>query len=92
MGFTPLPKSCERTEGGKRIITSGYDYLLSLPICSINPEKVHEFYAETSKLEEKKEEVRRATPRLLWMKDLDALEVELDVCSATPWCFFCYIC
>jgi hypothetical protein len=42
-------------------------------------EKVHELYAETSKLEQKMKEVRGATPRLLWMKDLDALEAKLDV-------------
>ncbi|KAM0844040.1 hypothetical protein ACQ4PT_057321 [Festuca glaucescens] len=78
-GFAPLPKSIERPEGGKRVTESGYDYLLSLPISSVDPEKVHELYAETSTLEEKREEVRRATPSWLWMKDLDALEVELDV-------------
>jgi hypothetical protein len=37
-------------------------------------EKVHELYAQTYKLEEEVKEVRIATPRLLWMKDLDAPE------------------
>uniref|UniRef100_A0ACD5ZXR3 Uncharacterized protein n=1 Tax=Avena sativa TaxID=4498 RepID=A0ACD5ZXR3_AVESA len=77
-GFAPLPNSSKRPGDGERVISSDYDYLLKTPVCIISPEKVNELYAEMSKLEEKKEEVRRATPRLLWMKDLDALEVELD--------------
>ncbi|PNT68326.1 DNA topoisomerase 2-like [Brachypodium distachyon] len=77
-GFSPFPTSSESPEGGKRVLASDYEYLLSIPIGSMAREKLHELYAEKTELEEKIKEVRRSKPRLLWIKDLDALEVELD--------------
>lgn len=77
-GFAPFSKSSESPEGGKRVLASDYEYLLSIPISSMVREKLHELYAEKAELEEKIKEVRRSEPRLLWMKDLDALEAELD--------------
>jgi DNA topoisomerase-2 len=87
-GFAPFPETSKKPEGVRSISARDYEYLLSIPISSMTREKVHELYAETSKLEEKIKEVRGATPRLLWMKDLDALEAELDVSLVIPLCSF----
>ncbi|KAK9154871.1 hypothetical protein Sjap_002351 [Stephania japonica] len=58
---------------------SDYDYLLLLAIGTLTLEKVQELCAEKDKLTDEVEELRGASPRSLWEKDLDALENELDV-------------
>ncbi|KAK9128716.1 hypothetical protein Syun_017513 [Stephania yunnanensis] len=58
---------------------SDYDYLLLMAIGTLTLEKVQELCAEKDKLTDQVEELRGASPRSLWKKDLDALENELDV-------------
>lgn len=58
---------------------SDYEYLLSLAIGTLTLEKVQELCAEKDKLDHEVAELRKASPKSLWEKDLDALEKELDV-------------
>lgn len=70
-------ESPEMGKGGVR--ASDYEYLLSMAIGTLTLEKVQELCGERDKLESEVEELRKATPRSLWLKDLDALERELEV-------------
>lgn len=58
---------------------SEYDYLLSLAIAALTLEKVNQLLADRDKMKEEVEDLKKATPRSLWLKDLQSLEVELDV-------------
>lgn len=70
----------ESPEAGKRgVKASDYEYLMSMPIGTLTLEKVQELCAEKDKLEGEVDELRRTSPRSLWLKELDALEEELDV-------------
>lgn len=66
-------------EIGKGVSAGDYEYLLSMPIASLTLEKVQSLCNERDKLEGDVEEMRRATPKSLWTKDLDAFIQELDV-------------
>ncbi|KAJ4785264.1 DNA topoisomerase 2 [Rhynchospora pubera] len=57
---------------------SDYEYLLSMAIGTLTLEKVQELCSERDKLEGDVAELRKATPKTLWEKDLDAIEKELD--------------
>ncbi|KAG0472850.1 hypothetical protein HPP92_014707 [Vanilla planifolia] len=59
--------------------SSDYEYLLSMAIGTLTWEKVQELCIEKEKLEKDVEELRNTSPKALWMKDLDALENELQV-------------
>ena len=50
-----------------------------MAIGTLTLEKVQELCAEKNKLDNEVDELRKATPKSLWRKDLDALERELDV-------------
>ena len=64
-------------KGGVR--ATDYEYLLSMAIGTLTLEKVQELCAERDKLNSEVDDLKRATPKALWTKDLDALERELDV-------------
>lgn len=64
---------------GERV--SDYEYLLALAIGTLTIEKVQELCNERDKFKGEVEELRKATPKSLWLKDLDYLEKELDVRS-----------
>ncbi|KAJ3681634.1 hypothetical protein LUZ60_014207 [Juncus effusus] len=69
--------SPEAVHGG--VIRAGdYEYLLSMPIGSLTMEKVNELCQERDRLEGEVDELRKASPKSLWCKDLEALEKELD--------------
>lgn len=55
-----------------------YAYLLSMPIGTLTLEKVQELLSEKRKQEHQVEELKKETPKSLWMKDLDAFLVALD--------------
>ncbi|KAF3321549.1 DNA topoisomerase 2 [Carex littledalei] len=57
---------------------SDYEYLLSLAIGTLTLEKVQDLCGEKDKLDNEVAELRKASPKSLWEKDLDALEKELD--------------
>lgn len=95
-GFTPFPKkkaveavvadTSDDAEDSEEELNRGvragdYDYLLSMAIGTLTLEKVQELCAERDKLNGEVEDMRNATPKLLWLKDLDVLEKQLDVCS-----------
>ncbi|EPS67102.1 hypothetical protein M569_07672 [Genlisea aurea] len=93
-GFTPFPKKklaaevdvagstddvYEAEENGATASHEGdYDYLLSLSIGTLTVEKMRELEAERDKLLQEFEDLKRASVKSLWMKDLDALEGKLD--------------
>lgn len=94
-GFTPFPKkkaveavvadTSDDAEDSEEELNRGvragdYDYLLSMAIGTLTLEKVQELCAERDKLNGEVEDMRNATPKLLWLKDLDVLEKQLDVC------------
>lgn len=60
---------------------SDYEYLLSMAIGTLTLEKVQQLCADRDKLNEEVDNLRKTTPKTLWMKDLDALELQLDVWS-----------
>ncbi|KAK3030786.1 hypothetical protein RJ639_035451 [Escallonia herrerae] len=62
----------------KGIRASDYEYLLSMAIGTLTLEKVQELCADRDKLNKEVDDLRKATPKSLWNKDLDALEKELD--------------
>ncbi|CAL5330796.1 unnamed protein product [Camellia sinensis] len=64
--------------GTKGVRASDYEYLLSLAIGTLTLEKVQELCADRDKLNKEVDDLRKATPRSLWIKDLDALEKELN--------------
>ncbi|KAM0934081.1 putative DNA topoisomerase (ATP-hydrolyzing) [Dioscorea sansibarensis] len=70
--------SPEIVRGGVR--ASDYDYLLSMAIGTLTLEKVQELIASKNKLEADVEELKSATVKSLWTKDLEAFEAMLDVC------------
>ncbi|KAH9774562.1 DNA topoisomerase 2 [Citrus sinensis] len=55
-----------------------YDYLLSMAIGTLTLEKVQGLLADRDKLNEEVDDLRKATPESLWVKDLDALDMQLD--------------
>ncbi|KAL0873030.1 hypothetical protein Bca101_022735 [Brassica carinata] len=57
---------------------SEYDYLLSLAIATLTLEKVQELCGERDKVEKAVEDLKKATPRSLWFRDLESLDAELD--------------
>lgn len=67
-------------ESNRGVRASDYDYLLSMAIGTLTLEKVQELCADRDKLNAEVEDMRNATPKVLWMKDLDILHKQLDVC------------
>lgn len=95
-GFTPFPKKTKAVEvavagdidhegepelSPEATTASDYDYLLSMAIGTLTLEKVQELCSDRDKLEHEVEELRKHTPKFLWLKDLEALEKLLDVCT-----------
>ncbi|CAB4268140.1 unnamed protein product [Prunus armeniaca] len=60
---------------GARI--SDYEYLISMAIGTLTIERVQALCADRDKVNNEVAELRNSTPRSLWLKDLDALEMEL---------------
>ncbi|XP_010512994.1 PREDICTED: DNA topoisomerase 2 isoform X2 [Camelina sativa] len=57
---------------------SEYDYLLAMAIGSLTLEKVQELLSDRDKMIETVEDLKKHTPRSLWLRDLDSLDKELD--------------
>ncbi|KAF8016230.1 hypothetical protein BT93_H1671 [Corymbia citriodora subsp. variegata] len=73
----------EETEENSEATTKGvrasdYEYLLYMAIGTLTLEKVQELCADKDKLVNEVDELRKATPENLWLKDLAALEEKLD--------------
>ncbi|XP_037467337.1 DNA topoisomerase 2-like [Triticum dicoccoides] len=91
-GYEPLPKRNITAEpvavgGATEVEAEGfhvidYEYLFTMTIGTFTHEKVHELIAQQKKLEDKAESLGKATPKTLWLRDLDALEKELDAIDA----------
>ncbi|XP_044965876.1 DNA topoisomerase 2-like isoform X2 [Hordeum vulgare subsp. vulgare] len=62
--------------------TSDYEYLLAMSIGTLTLEKVNELIAQQDKLKADLEILCNTEPQTLWLRDLDALQKELDVCDA----------
>ncbi|KAF7063584.1 hypothetical protein CFC21_070099 [Triticum aestivum] len=79
-GYEPFPK---RKNTAKEVDEENdYEYPLAMPIGTLSLEKVQELVARQKKLEDELESLGKATPEILWMRDLAALENELDVLDA----------
>ncbi|KAG5253909.1 DNA topoisomerase [Salix suchowensis] len=57
---------------------SDYDYLLSMAIGTLTLEKVQQLCADHDKLNGEVDILRKTTPTALWVKDLEALEMQFD--------------
>ncbi|KAH9301945.1 hypothetical protein KI387_013528, partial [Taxus chinensis] len=68
----------DNTETAEGVRAGDYEYLLSMPIGTLTLEKVQQLVAEKDKLAEDFEELKKTTPKSLWLKDLEALDRELD--------------
>ncbi|GKE96489.1 DNA topoisomerase 2, partial [Tanacetum coccineum] len=55
----------------------GYDYLLSLPIESFEPEHIEKWEEERKAKDKKIEHLITSTPKSLWLEDLAALDEQL---------------
>ncbi|CAA3012625.1 DNA topoisomerase 2 [Olea europaea subsp. europaea] len=80
-GSSDVPEETEENSdmaNSQGVRASDYDYLLSMSIGSLTIEKVQELCNNRDKLIQEVEEMRQATIKSLWIKDLDALETELD--------------
>ncbi|KAL3815095.1 hypothetical protein ACJIZ3_016363 [Penstemon smallii] len=71
-------ESSEVASSSQAVSASDYDYLLSLSIGTLTLEKIQELRAEKDKLLQEVEDLKSATPKSLWIKDLDALEEKID--------------
>ncbi|CAK7330893.1 unnamed protein product [Dovyalis caffra] len=92
-GFTPIPKKSKAVVAGATddtdeaedspdvsgVRASDYDYLLSMTIGTLTLEKVQQLCADQDKLNGEVDMLRKTTPRVLWVKDLEALEMQLDM-------------
>ncbi|KAF8396139.1 hypothetical protein HHK36_017752 [Tetracentron sinense] len=68
----------EEVVNSRGVRASDYEYLLSMAIGTLTLEKVQELCANKDRLNNEVDELRKATPKSLWMEDLNALEKELD--------------
>lgn len=64
-------------KGGIKV--GDYEYLLSMPIGTLTFEKVEQLRSQRDQMEHDVEELKKATPKSLWEKDLDNFLVKLDV-------------
>lgn len=80
--ITAEPVAVGATEVDEGVHASDYEYLLAMAVGTFTPEKVQELIAQQKKLEDEAESLGKATPKTLWLRDLDALEKELDVIDA----------
>ncbi|KAI8538696.1 hypothetical protein RHMOL_Rhmol09G0124700 [Rhododendron molle] len=71
-------ENSEVVAGSIGVRASDCEYLLSMVIGTLTLEKVQELCADRDKLSGEVDELSKATPKSLWIKDLDALERELD--------------
>ncbi|KAF9675568.1 hypothetical protein SADUNF_Sadunf09G0045700 [Salix dunnii] len=92
-GFNPIPKKSKAVVAGETddteeaedspdvsgVRASDYDYLLSMAIGTLTLEKVQQLCADRDKLNGEVDNLRKTTPRVLWVKDLEALEMQLDM-------------
>ncbi|KAJ4773439.1 DNA topoisomerase 2 [Rhynchospora pubera] len=82
-GFTPFPRKKNESIAGtpykEDLVDIGdYGYLLPLLIGTYTYEKVQKLISEKEKLMVKVEELTKASPKSLWLKDLDILNSKLD--------------
>lgn len=78
-GATDYTEETEDNSNPDGVRISDYEYLLSMAIGTLTLEKVQALCAERDKLNGEVDDLRKATPKSLWEKDLDALDKELDV-------------
>uniref|UniRef100_A0ACD5YS87 Uncharacterized protein n=1 Tax=Avena sativa TaxID=4498 RepID=A0ACD5YS87_AVESA len=69
-------------EAAAGVNASAYEYLLAMAIGTLTLEKALELKAQQKNMEDEVERLKGTTPKDLWLKDLDALEKELDVLDA----------
>ncbi|KAF6995935.1 hypothetical protein CFC21_012354 [Triticum aestivum] len=72
----------ENDESPAEAAASDYEYLLAMSIGTLTMEKVKELIAQQDKVEEDLNILSNTEPNTLWLRDLDALEKELDVLDA----------
>ncbi|KAG0580579.1 hypothetical protein KC19_4G184100 [Ceratodon purpureus] len=82
VGADAITEDTEEDEKVKGIKVADYEYLLSMPIGSLTFERVEQLRAERDKMEDDVEELKKATPKQLWEKDLDEFLVKLDAQEA----------
>uniref|UniRef100_A0ACD5YXT2 Uncharacterized protein n=1 Tax=Avena sativa TaxID=4498 RepID=A0ACD5YXT2_AVESA len=69
-------------EAAAGVNASAYEYLLAMAIGTLTLEKAQELKAQQKNMEDEVEGLKGTAPKDLWLKDLDALEKELDVLDA----------
>ena len=104
-GFNPIPKKSKAVVAGATddteeaedspdvsgVRASDYDYLLSMAIGTLTLEKVQQLCADRDKLNGEVDSLRKTTPKVLWVKDLEGLEMQLDVCAANQYSIFAFL-
>ena len=80
-GFKSLPSQAvdnvEETEEEEP--GTGYDYLLDIPALSFTCEGIEELKQASDAMKKELEEITKSTSESLWLRDLDALDHQLDV-------------
>lgn len=69
-------------EAAAGVNASDYEYLLGMAIGTLTLEKAQELKAQQKNLEDEVQRLSNTEPKDLWLRDLDALEKELDVLDA----------
>ncbi|KAI3882956.1 hypothetical protein MKW92_037602 [Papaver armeniacum] len=75
-GFDLIPPKAKMVDKG--VLARGYAYLLTMAVGSLTIETVQELCKEKEKLEAEVAELKSATEKSLWLKDLEAFEIELN--------------
>merc|ERR1711971_739477 len=68
----------EEAEGGSSNNKKDFDYLLSMSLLSLTKEKVDELRRDLQNKKSEREELEKKTPEMLWLTDLEKLEVDLE--------------
>ncbi|XP_062001703.1 DNA topoisomerase 2-like [Rosa rugosa] len=63
---------------GNGVRISDYEYLISMSTGTLTTERVEALKADRNKVNEQVIDLRGSTPKSSWLKDLDALEMELE--------------
>jgi DNA topoisomerase II len=82
----------EKLQGNasKTVPGTEYDYLLSMAIASLTYEKMQKLREERDAKKKEFDELTNTLSKTLWLRDLDALDHQLDVCIVLFFkhCFF----
>ncbi len=79
---SPVDSDDQVVENNGHDLAKGFDYLLGMKIWSLTRERVVKLKMELKDKEVELDALKKTSPKQLWLRDLEALEIELDECDA----------